>query len=72
MKPLPELSSLEMAVLQLLAEGNRTSEIAKRLGLEYRTTAAAVTSIKSKLNVQSGKEFTELLKYYQSVTNPEG
>lgn len=65
--PGPELSTLELTVLQLLAEGSRTSEIAKRLGLDYRTTAAAVTSLKSKLNVQSGKEYAALAKNYQTV-----
>lgn len=68
----PELSHLELSVLQLLAEGNRTSEIAKRLGLDYRTAAAAVTGLKAKLNVQSGKEITLLSKYYQSVTDAGG
>ena len=72
MKSLPELSPLELAVLHLLADGNRTSEIAKRLGLEYHSAAAAVAGLKSKLDVQSGKEFVNLAKYYQSVTDPEG
>ena len=68
--PHPELSTLELTILQLLAEGGRTSEIAKRLGMDYRTTAAAVVSLKSRLNVQSGKEFAALVKYYQSATDP--
>ena len=68
--PEPELSTFELTVLQLLAEGSRTSEIAKRLGLDYRTAAAAVTSLKSKLNVRSGKEYAELVKYYLNMTGP--
>lgn len=69
--PLPELSPTELAVLELLAEGDRTSEIAKRLSLEYRTVAATIGILKSKLMPQSQGEIRELAEYYKSMTNPQ-
>ena len=58
----PELSPSELAVLELLTEGCRTSEIAKRLSLEYRTVAVMIKTIKSRFNLQSPEQIREFVK----------
>ena len=49
----PELTAREHEILQLLVQGYRTSEIAKRLQLDYKTVAEACKNIKTKLQVDS-------------------
>lgn len=49
----PELTSRELTVLSLLAHGNRTSEIAKRLRLDYKTVARICQDVKAKLRADS-------------------
>lgn len=49
----PGLTALEYEVLQLLVQGNRTSEIAKRLQLEYKTVADTCKDVKLKLQLDT-------------------
>lgn len=49
----PELSAEEQAILRLLSQGSRTSEIAKRLQLDYKTVAETCKNIKLKLQVET-------------------
>ena len=58
--PLSSLSTREFEIFCLLADGNNTSEIAKRLSLSYKTVANYSTQIKSKLNVKTLAEITRL------------
>ena len=67
----PELSPAELAVLELLAEGGSTSEIAKRLSLEYRSVAEMIRTIKSRLNPASPEAIRELALYYKMKQNPQ-
>lgn len=58
--PFSNLSTREFEIFCLLAEGNNTSEIAKRLSLSYKTVANYSTQIKSKLGVNTMAEITRL------------
>lgn len=49
----PELTEEERSVLLLLSQGSRTSEIAKRLRLDYKTVAEICKNIKLKLQAES-------------------
>ena len=67
----PVLSPTELAVLEMLAEGSRTSEIAKRLSLEYRNAASIIMTIKSRLNPASPEAIRELAQYYKNKKSPQ-
>lgn len=54
----PDLSSQELTVLSLLVHGNRTSEIAKRLQLDYKTVALICQEVKAKLQVNTLADLT--------------
>ena len=58
--PLSPLSSREREVLQLLAEGKTTKEIAARLGLAASTVETHRKQISTKLDVHSVAELTKL------------
>ncbi|MBF8270375.1 MAG: DNA-binding response regulator [Gammaproteobacteria bacterium] len=60
----PELSTREIEILQLLTQGNRTSEIAKRLGLNFKSVAVASREIKTKLGAGTVTELAILLRRY--------
>ena len=60
----PELSTREIEILQLLAQGNRTSEIAKRLGLNFKSVAVASREIKTKLGAKTVAELATWLRRY--------
>ena len=64
----PELTVLEREILQLLAQGNRTSEIAKRLQLDYKTVADACKNIKTKIHVDT---IADLAAWLQQNRLPE-
>ena len=61
----PDLSPHERAILKLLAEGNRTSEIAKRLSLSYKEVADAIRAIKTRAGEP---DLSELLHRYRFIT----
>ena len=66
--PVPDFSPEELTILQLLSEGNRTSEIAKRLSRSYRSVVESISVMKAK----TGKsDVTELLKYYKTITGTD-
>jgi DNA-binding NarL/FixJ family response regulator len=48
---LPELTGREREVLELLADGLRTSQVARRLGLSEKTVRNHVSSVLTKLQV---------------------
>jgi DNA-binding NarL/FixJ family response regulator len=50
--PKPPLSTRELDILRLLAQGNTLSEIAAQLGASYKTIANSCTVIKEKLMVE--------------------
>jgi DNA-binding NarL/FixJ family response regulator len=54
--PFPELTERERVVLELLARGRRTAEIAGELFLSPKTVANNMTSIFAKLQVASRAE----------------
>lgn len=58
--PFSGLSTREFEIFCLLAEGESTSEIAKRLSLSYKTVANYSTQIKNKLEVNSIAEIARL------------
>ena len=58
----PELTAWEHEILQLLAQGNRTSEIAKRLRLDYKTVADACRNIKAKIQVDTAADLAAWLQ----------
>jgi len=60
----PELSALEVEILQLLAVGNRTSEIAKRLGLDFKSVAEMSKAIKTKLRAETVTDLVTLAQIY--------
>lgn len=65
---MPDFSPEELTILQLLSEGNRTSEIAKRLSRSYRSVVESISVMKAK----TGKsDVTELLKYYKTITGTD-
>ena len=49
----PDLTAQEYQILRLLAQGSRTSEIAKRLRLDYRTVADSCRKVKQKLQIDT-------------------
>lgn len=51
--PVHDLSSREIEVLNLLAQGRTLAEIADELKISYRTSASVTAQIKSKLNLPS-------------------
>ena len=53
---LGDLTLREIEVIELLCEGLRNAEIAKRLSISHRTVEAHVSSIISKLGAQSRAE----------------
>lgn len=58
--PFSGLSTREFEIFCLLAEGQSTSDIAKRLSLSYKTVANYSTQIKNKLEVSSIAEIARL------------
>jgi DNA-binding NarL/FixJ family response regulator len=54
--PFPDLTERERVILELLARGRRTSEIAAELYLSPKTVANNMTSIFAKLQVASRAE----------------
>ena len=60
----PELSAREVEILQLLAVGNRTSEIAKRLGLDFKSVAEMSRAIKAKLHAETVTDLATLAQIY--------
>lgn len=58
--PFSGLSTREFEIFCLLAEGQNTSDIAKRLSLSYKTVANYSTQIKNKLEVKSVAEIARL------------
>lgn len=58
--PFSGLSTREFEIFCLLAEGENTNAIAKRLSLSYKTVANYSTQIKSKLEVSSVAEIARL------------
>jgi len=53
---LSDLSRRELEILRLLGEGKSMSEIAKVLGISYKTVANNLTQIKSKLDISKTAE----------------
>jgi len=64
---LSSLSTREFEIFCLLAEGQNTSEIAKRLSLSYKTVANYSTQIKSKLNASTVADIARLAIRYNIV-----
>jgi len=64
---LSSLSTREFEIFCLLAEGQNTSEIAKRLSLSYKTVANYSTQIKSKLNASTLADIARLAIRYNIV-----
>jgi DNA-binding NarL/FixJ family response regulator len=62
----PALSSREWEILELLAEGARTAEMAERLFLSQVTVRRHISSILSKLGVSSREEAVKLLRDRES------
>lgn len=60
-----ELSAEEQAILLLLVQGSRTSEIAKRLQLDYKTVAETCKNIKAKLQVETIAELAARAEEYR-------
>ncbi len=58
--PFSNLSTREFEIFCLLAEGQNTSEIAKRMSLSYKTVANYSTQIKNKLDVNTVAELARL------------
>jgi two-component system invasion response regulator UvrY len=50
--PLQQLTTREIEILRLLGEGNSLTEIAKAIGVAYKTVANTCSIIKSKLGVE--------------------
>jgi two-component system, NarL family, invasion response regulator UvrY len=50
--PLQQLTTREIEILRLLGEGNSLTEIAKSIGVAYKTVANTCSIIKSKLGVE--------------------
>lgn len=65
--PLSNLSSREFEIFCLLAQGNNTSEISKRLSLSYKTVANYSTQIKSKLNIVTLADLTRIAIRYKVI-----
>lgn len=51
LEPLDQLTSRDLEIMRLLAQGRSLSEIAEALGLGYKTIANTCTQIKAKLGV---------------------
>jgi DNA-binding NarL/FixJ family response regulator len=58
--PLREMTEREKAVLALLGGGRSLSEIARELGMSYRTTASVAAAIRTKLDLPT---MTALVKF---------
>ena len=58
--PFQALSTRELEIVCLLAEGLSVNAIANRLALSYKTVANYATQIKSKLEVDTSAELTRL------------
>ena len=67
--PLLKLTEKETKIFQLLVEGNKTSEISKRLSLSYKEVADHSKEIKTKLNAKSIEELVQVA--IQSNTLPD-
>jgi two-component system, NarL family, invasion response regulator UvrY len=52
-RPLQDLSSRDLEILRLLAEGHSLPQIANTIGISYKTAANSCTLIKTKLRVSS-------------------
>lgn len=57
---LPRLSAREREIVQLLAEGNTSKEIASRLGIAFKTVDAHRTNIMRRLNIHA---VADLVRY---------
>ena len=56
------LTELDYEILRLLAHGNRTSEIAKRLQLDFKTVADTCKKIKAKLDLDTAADLAAWLE----------
>jgi two-component system NarL family response regulator len=57
---LPRLSAREREIVQLLAEGRTSKEIASRLGIAFKTVDAHRTNIMRRLNIHA---VADLVRY---------
>lgn len=55
-----DLSNREREIMLLLVQGNRVTEIAKRLRLDYKTVMEISKNIKNKLEVTTVAEMAEI------------
>ena len=53
-------STRDLEVMKLLLKGNRTSEIAKRMQLDYKSAAAISRDIKSRLGIDNIEQLAEI------------
>ena len=60
------LTEVQETILQLLVEGNRTSEIAKRLSLSFKVVSDEMTLMKAHFGVDNSKALVQLLKQNKS------
>ena len=58
--PLQQLTTREIEILRLLGEGNSLTEIAKAIGVAYKTVANTCSIIKSKLGVERTADLIRL------------
>jgi two-component system, NarL family, invasion response regulator UvrY len=65
--PLQDLSSRDLEILRLLAEGRSLSQIADTLGIGYKTAANNCTRIKAKLGAASTAELIRIAIRYGVV-----
>lgn len=69
---LDALTPREREILQLIAEGNTTKEIAEKLGISARTADVHRTHIMQKLNVHNVAGLTRAAIAYGLIKIPEG
>jgi len=67
----PELTEQERQVLQLLLQGSRTSEIAKRLQLDYKTVAETCKRVKCKLQAKTTADLAAWVQANRQSGLPE-
>jgi two-component system, NarL family, invasion response regulator UvrY len=70
--PLQDLSSRDLEILRLLAEGRSLSQIADTLGIGYKTAANNCTRIKAKLGAASTAELIRIAIRYGLVDRNAG
>jgi two-component system, NarL family, invasion response regulator UvrY len=70
--PLQDLSSRDLEILRLLAEGRSLSQIADTLGIGYKTAANNCTRIKAKLGATNTAELIRIAIRYGLVDRNAG